>query len=690
MSSSSKIREAAAAAASQQQQQECSSSKGWVDTPSTLQPIWGSAPVASKQLLPLEGGPGPTTGGSLRGIEVREGGDDLSWVMALETDRGRTSQVETRGLIEDSPAPCRDLGRRKAKKTSRGYRAACLKLANGLLGTAACPPLVAASPGLSQKARCLGRRSDSQALLALKPAEGLRKGDRRKKTGERAEETGGEAQLPPSGSRHAPLASLPRPPPSLRLSLKLQGAPVKQQAPPFFCMQSSSPSLQLHTLGEEPAGPSPTVSVEDTLNHQRRVAEIFREVWNRIQVLFGGPLRGPALAPVAPGQVQGPPGGGGPPPPPPQASAPTAADQVARRSDYILEKRKEMEAALANWMALLEGGEAVSPAEKEVAEQQGLATVRFLSKLLAMRLRQFTEAFYKAHPPNPVLSGHHRTPSDLVDLVPLLHRVNLAVEAEAEAQQEAAAAGHQLAPSEAAALGNRKLQALLALRSEARRNLRLARLRVSVLHEASWALKPGDKLKAQLDAQQAHWLEQQEKAGDAIKHCKLLGLKVGDRQRPLPQPQPPQAEETLPAPNPVPAQQPQAPATPPPQPPAHHLLSPTAPSATLPPPAAAGAASTTEFPLASRPPATTLLPAAPQIPQVPLSPTQPPQQPAPPQPPTNPAESYRGRVSALARIFGGDSSNMQQQQQPSDQRPPGANSLRPTDVRLLRRPDTDF
>ncbi|KAL8447284.1 hypothetical protein Emed_004495 [Eimeria media] len=474
----------------------------------------------------------------------------------------------------------------------------------------------------------------------------------------------------------------------------------------------SIPSSQLQSLGEEDAaGLAPTVSVEQVLSHQRRVDSIFVEVFNRIQALFGGPMRG-APAPLAPGQAQmGPPGGGGPPASPQTPSSLKAAEKEARRSDYILQKRKEMEAALASWMAVMEGGEAVPKAEQEAAEQQGLAAVRFLSQILSMSPKQFNKAFYKAHPINPALSSLHRQPTELTDLVPLLQAVNHAVEAEAEAQQKAAAAGRKPSQAEAGLFIQRKMQALVALRNQAKSNRRLAKIRARVYHEASWALKPGDKLKAELEVEHGKWLEQQDKADEAISHCKLLGLKVTDRQRPLPA----QEEETVSSPSPLPPVQPelavppqpliqeqQAPASPP-SPPVAPILPTHRPA-----PAATTQALPTPEPRPHPTPAphTTLIPAGPPqatIPQMPVLPAQPslPQHPmlVQPSPQINAANYYKGRVAALSRMFGADeSSEVQQQQQqlqqqlqqqphvsPLDQGPHRPSSPRPADLRLLKR-----
>ncbi|KAL8441033.1 hypothetical protein Emag_007509 [Eimeria magna] len=472
--------------------------------------------------------------------------------------------------------------------------------------------------------------------------------------------------------------------------------------------QASAPSLKFQALGEEAAGSSPTVSVEQALRHQRRVDTIFIEVWNRVQALFGGPKKGP-LAPLAPNQMQRPPNGLGPPLTPQTPSAIKAAEREARRSDYLLQKRQEMEGALASWMAVMEGGDTVPHAEQEAAEQQGLQAVRFVSDILKMSPKQFTNAFYKAHPINPALSSLHRKPTELTDLIPFLQAVNHAVESEAGAQQAAASEGRQLSPEEASLLSQRKTQALLALKNQARSNRRLARIRSRVLHEASWALKPGDKLKAEIETEYDKWIEEEDKAKEAISHCRLLGLKTSDRQRPLLQPQEtPQGEETItiPAPSPPtpPAQQTppvpppldeqlQTPAGPPPPPalptPRPHSLIPAGAGQALAPPSPI--LPPTPPPLPSLPPAVTV-----QVtrPQMPVSPSPPPplQQPVPaqPSPPVNPASFYKGRVAALSRMFAGqETSTVQQQQQQQQQHigegPYRPSLPRPSDLRLLKR-----
>ncbi|KAL8424485.1 hypothetical protein Efla_003510 [Eimeria flavescens] len=345
----------------------------------------------------------------------------------------------------------------------------------------------------------------------------------------------------------------------------------------------------------------------------------------------------------------------------------------------------------------MEAGKEATEAERAAAEQQGLEAVRALSAALQRPTRRYTEQFVASNPPKPQLSpaGFHKTPSQVGDLMPLMRAVNTHAEAETAAKEAAAKAGHALAPEEEEKLRRQKADAVAALREQAEVNLRVARAHAAVLHEAIWALKQGDKLKQELQTEHSRWVDEQERAEDAISQCKLLtpiprrrhrsslSIQLEVPQRPVRRsiPTSPVADQL----SPPPALEPAAPMLTGGEASVPAASEGPADSPTHPAPEllsqqqqAAAAAAAEEEAL----PQTSPSPLAGQEEESPLS---------PPSPLSSEANPFTGRVAALTRFYRGGgppeadvdmSSNDQQDESLGGD---ASSSQRPGDLRLIRR-----
>lgn len=308
--------------------------------------------------------------------------------------------------------------------------------------------------------------------------------------------------------------------------------------------------------------------IPEAITHRHQhVRDVFLYVWQRMQASYGATLRRfqgrthglgyppqrgfGALAPQGESSTEilgtGPPQGGASTEVqgtevPQGGASPDSPEEEAKRSEYIMTKKKELEVALEIWAAAVEQqmrhmdtkeGIPVAPETLAAVQHQAWNAIAEYFPILDMSPNQFTSQFYAQHPRKAELAPSHPHPQPTmpVNLTPLISAADKQVEAEAEAMRKARA-GNPLSDVEMRNIEMLKADALRALETQAKNNLISAEAHVFVFQNIRATSALGAKETQYFALQEAKWNTIKHEAEQALDHCKILSAPPASTRAP--------------------------------------------------------------------------------------------------------------------------------------------------------------